>query len=243
VSSETPAPAPPSAPRRSSPALGFALAALILLGIALAARLASTRDPLRRAWAAAQGARTYAVKGSTRATTENGSAAHAVAGTGSAAGALVLAVSPAARQAATVTYRIAWPAVEVLDEPSALDPHALALVLPAGDPLALLAAGHGAALGSVEAVGDRLCRRVDFRVGAEAYANWWQAHQEHLPAGAEGGALHKLTGDGTLWAEPESGLPCRISARLDLPRLGGEQPGVGEVDWSYRDWGRSEDGR
>jgi hypothetical protein len=216
--------------------LAVALAAAILLGIALAARLAASRDPLRRAWSAAGIAGTYAFEGTTRATTEAGSAEYAVAGTGETDGTLLIAVRPAASEGAgvSVTVRIAWPVVE---EPGELDPHALALLLPAGDPLALLATGHGAVGGALEDVGGRACRLVRFHIGAEAYGAWWRAHPHVLPVNADSGGLDKLTGEGTLWQEPDSGLPCRIAARLDLPRLGGDQPGVGEVDWVYREWG------
>ncbi len=231
----------PSA-RWAGPALGLALAAAILAGIALAGRLAAARDPLRRAWSAAQAAGSYAVGGTTRATTEAGVAEHVVTGTGSAAGVLDLVVRPAAGPAASVTYRIAWPAVDVLDGSrdagtTVFDPHALALALPAGDPLALLAVGHGAAVGEVEITGGRACRKAAFQIGAEAYEPWWRDHPYLLPANADSGGLHKLSGTGTLWVDPDGGLPCRIAARLDLPRLGGDQPGIGEVDWSYRDWG------
>jgi hypothetical protein len=238
---------PPSTtdlPPRRSPnsargvTLAVALAAALLLGIALVAHLAASRDPLRRAWSAAGAAGAYAFEGTTRAATEAGSANYAVAGTGEATGALQVAVRPAAGDSAGVsaTYRIAWPVVEGQGAP---DPHALALILPAGDPLALLATGHGAVGGVVEDVGGRACRRMVFHIGAEAYGAWWRAHPYVLPVNADSGGLDKLTGEGTLWQEPDSGLPCRIAARLDLPRLGGDQPGVGEVDWVYREWGEN----
>jgi hypothetical protein len=38
----------------------------------------------------------------------------------------------------------------------------------------------------------------------------------------------------TLWQDPRTGLPCRLAAELDLPRVAGEQPGRAWLDWTYR---------
>ncbi len=244
-------------PGARAPAIGLTLAAALLASLALAGRHAACRDPLHRAWSAAQAAGTYHVRGTTRAATAEGTAAYAVAGSGTARGALTLTVrsgavddgsgtagrpSPPDAAGAAITYAIAWPRVTPLSplagEPAApMEPHAVALVFPAGDPLALLAAGHGARAGPAEPVGGRDCARVDFLVAAPAYAAWWLARRDRLPVNADAGGLHKFTAEATVWLAADTGLPCRIAARVDLPRLAGERPGTGEVDWSYEGWG------
>jgi len=231
--------------RHAGPALGIALAATLVLGIAWTGRFLAARDPLRRSRAAAEATGAYAVVGTTRASADAGIAEYRVGGTGMVDGPLTLTIRSAASDAATATYRIAWPDVrlngsdgEAGDAPiPAPNPHALALVLPVGDPLALLATGHAAEVGGLEAVDGLPCRRVDFLVGAQRYLAWRKAHPGNLPANADSGGLDKLRGGGTLWVDPATDLPCRIAARLELQRLGGEQPGVGEVDWVYDDWG------
>lgn len=232
----------PDVPRGArGPVIGVALAAGMLGLLALAGRQAAARDPLRRAWSAAQAAGVYRVSGTTRAVTADGVAAYAVEGVGTAAGALTLTVRAGAGP--TVTYFIAWPRVTPLAStagvasPAAMEPHAVALIFPAGDPLALLATGHGARVAGVESVGGRDCARVDFLVAAPAYAAWWLRHRAWLPVNADAGGLHKFTAEGTVWLEAGTDRPCRVAARVDLPRLAGEQPGGGEVDWAYVGWG------
>jgi len=287
------------APRAPMPAtlLGILIAAGTIATIVLAARTAASRDPLRRAWAAAQAAGTYTVEGTTRAATGDGVASYAVSGKGASDGEMTLAVKSFGRRGeddgggggrdggsgtddgtnAAVTVHVAWPDVTVVETAGdtvgdgdgmgdsvrvasggpldaniagatpetraagAIEPHAIALILPAGDPLALVAVGHGAAAGALEMVDGRACRRVGFLVGARAYAAWWAAHPRVLPVNADAGGIHKFTASATLWQDADTGRPCRVAARLDLPRLAGEQPGVGEVDWLYRDWGAPAD--
>lgn len=229
------------------PAIGVALAAGMLGLLALAGRQAAARDPLRRAWSAAQAAGLYRVSGTTRAVTADGVAAYAVEGVGTAAGALTLTVR--ADTGPTVTYFVAWPRVTPLAStagvasPAAMEPHAVALIFPAGDPLALVATGHGARAAGIASIGGRDCGRVDFLVAAPAYAAWWLRHRAWLPVNADAGGLHKFTAEGTVWLEAGTDRPCRIAARVDLPRLAGEQPGDGEVDWVYAGWGEPRAGR
>jgi hypothetical protein len=134
----------------------------------------------------------------------------------------------------------------------ALSERSLGALLPAGDPLLLLATAHAPRTGELEPVpvmvrrdtaenvpastASRLCRRVDFLVGARAYATFWQAHPGYLPVNANAGGLWKFGGQGTAWLDPHTDLPCRIQASLSLPRLVDDRPGTAEVDWIYRDW-------
>lgn len=222
--------------RLSGPWLGVAIAATGLFLALLLARLVAGRDPLRRAWSAALSAGAYTVAGTTHAQAGRLVAAYALSGTGATDGYLHLAVQAVNARSITTTYDIAWP--DVAASPAAVvEPHALALILPVGDPLTLLASAHAPVAGALEPVGERDCRRVDFLVGGRAYAKWWSSHRRYLPANADSGGLNTLTGTGTLWLDPQTGRPCRIAARLNLPRLAGEQPGVGEVDWTYSLWG------
>ena len=167
-----------------------------------------------------------------------------------------------------ISFTLAWPTVEVSpeltssDRPSSglgaqqssvstlhgagaqqnrsggLDPHALALIFPAGDPLALLPAAHAPAEGGLESVDGRDCRRVEFLVNGLAYVPWWLGHRQYLPVNGNAGPLEKVGGSGTLWLDPSNDRPCRVSVQLALPRLAGDQPGTGEADWSYADWGK-----
>jgi hypothetical protein len=215
--------------------LGVVLAAAVLLGGLLLARLLAARDPLRQAWSAAAAAGSYRVAGTTHARVGELAATYALSGTGRSDGRLELAIRPPGPEGATTTYDIDWP--RVTGPPGGVQPQALALVLPVGDPLALLAVAHAPAAGPLEAAPGELCRRVDFRVGGRAYARWWSDHRRYLPVNADSGGLNTLTGSGTVWLDPRTHRPCRIAARLDLPRLAGEQPGIGEVDWVYSAWG------
>ena len=164
--------------------------------------------------------------------------------------------------------RIAWPDIEANVGPATtapsdlprpdlsppeldLPPRTLGALLPAGDPLLLLATGHAPKVGGLEAVprasghegataedltSSRNCRRVDFLVGARAYATFWHRHPGFLPVNANAGGLWKFGGQGTAWLSPTTHLPCRIVATLSLPRLVDDRPGTGEVDWVYADW-------
>lgn len=243
--------------RLSGPPLALLVAAGALLGLALAGRAAAAQNPLGRAWRAAEAAGRYRFTGFTRAQVSVGEATYRLSGAAAVAGPISATVAVGA--GSDLHYRIDWPAVQVAqatdDGPAtraspgtaaapldwvALDPHALSLVMPAGDPLALLATGHAPVSGGLEPVGDRDCLRVDFRVGADAYLPWWRLHPGTLPVNAEAGGLNKFTATATLWMDPASDLPCRLVARVALPRLAGEQAGAGEVDWRFSDWGAGE---
>lgn len=243
--------------RLSGPPLALALAAGMLLALALAGRAAAARSPLLRAWRAAESAGSYRFTGLTRAQVSAGEATYRLSGAAGVAGPISATVAVGA--GSDLHYRIDWPAVQVAqstDEVSAtqaspgpaaepldwvpIDPQALSLVMPAGDPLALLATGHAPVAGGLEPVGDRDCLRVDFRVGADAYLPWWRRHPGSLPVNADAGGLNKFNATATLWMDPASDLPCRLVARVSLPRLAGEQAGAGEVDWRFSDWGAGE---
>ena len=101
------------------------------------------------------------------------------------------------------------------------------------DPLILLASAHAPRVGRLEPIGDHLCRRVDFVLGARAYGTWWEAHPHYLPVNANAGGLWTFEGSGTLWIAPSTSRPCRIAADVALPRLGDDTPGRGGVDWVY----------
>jgi hypothetical protein len=62
-----------------------------------------------------------------------------------------------------------------------------------------------------------------------------------MPVNADAGGLPKFGARGVMWQERATGLPCRIWAELELPRLAGEQSGTGWVDWEY-EWGGGERG-
>lgn len=121
-----------------------------------------------------------------------------------------------------------------------IEAHTLAGLLPAGDPLALLAVAHAPRIGPIEAVDGRDCRRIDFRVGGRAYGAWWRAHPDYWPVNADSGGMETFSAEGSLWALPGSMLPCRIAVRIELPRLAGERPGQGRMDWRYQDWSGSD---
>lgn len=233
------------------PAL-FLAAAGIGIGV-LAIGSAARAQPLGRAWEAARAAGGYAFDGTTRSETVGGVSSWAVSGRGEASGALTVALSsalaapgpssgiPAAAIVPSTTWRIRWPrVVDAAGQPLAR--RAIGGVLPAGDPLALLAAGHGARLGALETVGDIACRRIDFLVGARAYGTWWEGHPGVLPVNGEAGGLWTFQATATAWLDPASHRPCRIVARVELPRLGDDRPGTGEVDWTYA-WAESRHSR
>jgi hypothetical protein len=145
-----------------------------------------------------------------------------------------------------------------------LPERSLGAMLPTGDPLLLLATGHAPRVGDLEPVAigaqrlepppeapemsaadrermrallsSRVCRRVDFLIGARAYTTFWQANPTYLPVNANAGGMWKFGGSGTAWLDEHNALPCRITARLSLPRLVDDRPGTGEVDWVYSDW-------
>ena len=230
---------------------GVLMAAGAAALVALVGAAALRTLPLARSWRATRAAGAYRVAGLTRAETAAGATTWRVLGRGDTGGALTLTLfageagadlagdaagadGAGAADAAATTWRIRWP--EVSDGAGrALPRRALGAVLPVGDPLVLVATGHAARVGALEAVGAGACRRVDFRVGARAYGTWWEAHPAFLPVNAEAGGLWTFEGAATAWLDPATGRPCRIAARVDLPRLGDDLPGRGTVDWTY-DW-------
>jgi hypothetical protein len=291
----------PRAERRPWLGLLAGLAGLLLL--ALAARLAADRDPLRAAWRAASRAESYRVEGRSEARAEGLTLSYRIAGEGRRGGALLLEMLPEVAGTAEASaepvdgpvdmeaelkspaadppdptlgllrLRLQWPEAsesreEVSDagftegenpsvgtgtaetpragasdeaiEGRRLEPHALAGLLPAGDPLALLAVAHAPRIGPIEAVDGRDCRRIDFRVGGRAYGAWWRAHPAYWPVNADSGGMETFSAEGSLWASPGSMLPCRIAVRIELPRLAGERPGQGRMDWRYQDWSGSD---
>jgi hypothetical protein len=218
------------------PATAVALAAAGAALAGAAGLWARGQDPLRQATSAASRAESYAFEGTTSWAGEAGTGVYLVAGTGGADGALELGVaSSTAPPGASVDYRIHWP--EVLDGAGRpVEKFSLGSVLPAGDPLGLVAAGHAAREGAAEHVDGRLCRRVDFLVAAPSYAAWRAAHPRHLPANADRGGLDKLSAEGTLWLDSATRLPCRVRAIVVVPPRAGDPPGEGAVDWTYRAW-------
>lgn len=225
---------PSRAPRIAAwPALALSAAAIAAVGAALA--WFAARDPLRRGWAAADG-RSYAVAGETSVDIDGRRVRYRVAGSGDGRGALTIDVAllapDGAAPAVTATFAIAWPEVRAADGIT-LPQRALGVRLPVGDPLILLATAHAPRPGGLEPVGERLCRRVDFVLGARAYGTWWEAHPRYLPVNANAGGLWTFEGSGTAWIEPATSLPCRIVAEVALPRLGDDVPGRGEADWVY----------
>lgn len=227
---------------RVPPALGrawpaAAAGALALAALAAALATFAARDPLRRGWRAAAG-RPYDVAGETRVEHGADTQRYRVAGTGDGAGRLTLALAPLAEAHGaapmTATFRIDGPTVVAADGVT-VPLRALGARLPAGDPLVLLATGHAPRPGGLEWVDGRLCRRVDFVVGARAYGTWWEAHPAYLPVNANAGGLWTFDANGTAWLDPATGRPCRIAAALRLPRLVDDSAGRGAVDWTY-DW-------
>ena len=224
------------------------LALVPLLVLFFGSRWVAERDPLRRAWRAAQAAGAYEMHGSSRVIGVGPLPIRWwLSGRGDGAGGLELVARKEARAdgAPAQRYLLHWPKAE-LPSPGTegredalveIDPHALAFLLPAGDPLALLAMGQASRPGSLEQVDGRLCQRVDFRVGGRAYASWWADNPEHWPVNADSGGLPRFTAEASLWMQPEDDLPCRIRVRIDLPRVAGELRGLGEMDWRYDDWG------
>lgn len=243
----------PLPPRRAVPWLALGAAAALLGAGLLAIGAATAARPLGRAWSAAREAGAYALEGTTLVRTAGRETAWRVTGRGHAAGPITVTLSPwtgdpadpadsadpadaadgeGAGGAPATTWRIRWPDV-VDDAGRPLGRRAIGSVLPAGDPLALLAAGHGARVGPLESVAGRACRRVDFLVGARAYGTWWEAHPGFLPVNGEAGGLWTFQASATAWLDPATARPCRIAARVALPRLGDDRPGTGEVDWRY----------
>lgn len=238
---------------RAIPWLALGGAAALAAAGALAIGAATAARPLSRAWSAALAAGDYAFEGTTGARTAEGDRVWSVTGRGNASGPFTATLAPwagdpgelaepgdpgdpgpptAGAPAAATTWRIRWPdVVDAAGRP--LGRRAIGSVLPAGDPLALLAAGHGARLGPLEAVEGRSCRRVDFLVGARAYGTWWEAHPGVLPVNGEAGGLWTFQASATAWLDPRTARPCRIAARVELPRLGDDRAGTGEVDWRY----------
>lgn len=229
-----------------------AMSALAIAAIAAALMTFAARDPLRRAWRAADG-HAYAVAGTTDVDAGGRRARYRVAGAGDGRGGLTVGIAPldqaggevappeaapagasrlALPPAVTATFAIAWPEIRAADGVT-VPQRALGVRLPVGDPLILLASAHAPRAGALEPVGERLCRRVDFVLGARAYGTWWEAHPRYLPVNANAGGLWTFEGSGTAWLDPTSSRPCRIAADIALPRLGDDTPGRGGVDWVY----------
>jgi type II secretory pathway pseudopilin PulG len=233
---------------RPGPRVAVALVlVLALLGL-LAAAIARRQSPLRQAWRAALLQDTYRLEGETGWQGDAEHGAWRVTGLGHLDGRLAITLSQAADPAAArgemaLALDIAWPEVGLATAEGpgpAPDPHALARALAGGDPLALLAVGEGARAGPWEAVGARDCRAWDFQVGGAAYLSWWREHPGFLPVNADSGGLPTFEAEGRLWQDPTTGLPCRVAARLKLPRVAGEQPGQAWLDWRYEWSGRSD---
>ena len=222
-------------PRRH-PWFSLALAATLGLAIVSGLALGARRDPLKRAWHSAERTAGYSVHGTTSVNTANAPTAFSVTGLGAATGELTLTLRPLNKDGAPSTeLRIDWPTVTD-GEGAAIAPRTLGALLPAGDPLALLASAHAGRAGPIETVNGTPCRRVDFLVGARAYATWWENGRRHLPVNATAGGLWRFEGSGTVWIDEATDRPCRIAAQVDLPRLVGDTPGQGRVDWRYVDW-------
>lgn len=217
---------------------GLVLALLLLSALLAGLRLVQRRAPLDRAWAAVEQAGPLRFEGTSQIRAGQLERRYSVTGEAEG-GRLALTLQTGLAAADAPRYRLAWPRAERVDPASdreglrEVEPHALALILPAGDPLALLASAQAQRRGALERVGDRRCRRVDFRIGARAYAAWWAAHPAWWPVNADSGGLQRFTAFGSAWIDPTSDLPCRIALRIELPRLAGERAGVGEMDWRY----------
>jgi hypothetical protein len=221
-------------------------AVVVAIACLLVLRLAATRSPLRQTVAAAEAAGTYAFRGSTSYEGANGSGAFLVSGAGRTFAHLSVTVAEAsARPTAaapslgedgpSVEYEIDWPEVSAQGE-DVPEPAMLALQLPLGDPLALAAAGSAAMVRGPEPIGGQTCERVDFLVAGRAYDAILAGHPGALPVNPRGGDRTKLEGEGSVWIDRETRRPCRIKARVALPRFAGEHAGTGFVDWTYA-WG------
>jgi hypothetical protein len=214
-------------------AVGAAAAVLALL--LSAAALAGSRSPLARAARAAAAAERYTFSGASGSQYASVVAEYEQAGGGRpfgpfsvTLGADTSALSPTS-QADVVS--IDWP--RVVRDGEAVTAHSLGVALPAGDPLALVAAGHAPRATRTDEIGGRQCRRVEFMTAGRAYVAWRADHPGVMPVNADAGGLPKFAARGVMWQDHETGLPCRIWAELDLPRLAGEQAGTGWVDWEY----------
>lgn len=208
------------------PWVALLLCVVILVAGATALVIAQRREPLARAWRAIQAATDYSVSGMTTTRWGADSRRLAIRGAGQTTGRLEL--GPAGEPRLT----LAWPEVRAADG-QALEPRAVAAILPLGDPLVLLATAHGAESGGMEWVAGRACRRVDFLVGGRAYQTWWQRHRSYLPFNADAGGMTTFSARGVVWLDPATDLPCRIQAQADMPRTPGELRGTAAVDWLY----------
>lgn len=215
-----------------------ALAYAVLLGLAVVGglMLAAQRDPLSRAWQAAEGATGYTVHGTSSTSTAGATTAYSITGVGAASGPLALSVRPmGAVDSPASELRIEWPSVTDADG-AAIAPRTVGALLPTGDPLAFVASGHAARNGPIEDIDGVPCRRVDFLVGARAYATWWERRRRLLPINASSGGLWRFEGSGSVWIDESTDRPCRISMQVELPRLVGDSPGQGWSDWRYSEW-------
>ncbi|MBK6767647.1 MAG: hypothetical protein IPG72_01150 [Ardenticatenales bacterium] len=237
-------------PLRRVPWPALIASAAVLAAAAVALRAFAAHDPLRRSWRAIEG-QPYTVRGESRVEHGAVTTRFRVAGTGDGTGRLALDIAPlggetaadrttgaagaTALAAMTATYTVDGPSV-VASDGVTIPLRALGARLPVGDPLVLLATAHAPRGGALEPIGDGLCRRVDFVVGARAYGTWWEAHPAYLPVNANAGGLWTFEGEGTAWIDPDTERPCRIEARVRLPRLVDDSAGRGWVAWTY-DWG------
>ena len=249
--------------RQRARGLGLALAVAGVLGFILMAHLLTGRQPTDRIVAAAAAQEHFAFEGTTGWAQGDGSGRFLVAGVAEPFGPMTVAVrgattgtqGPSSGPDRVVGYRIAWPQVEPLADlpvalsggpsasevptpsadptPPPMEPAAIAWHLPAGDPLGLVAAAHGATVGNVEPIGNRRCERIDFRVAGRAYVDWLRDHSSALPANGGVSGLERLEGQGSVWRDADTDLPCRVAVTVALPRFAGANPGEGSADWVY----------
>lgn len=208
--------------------------ALALTVLALAAAwagltLVARGNPLVRATRAAVATGTYTFTGASGSEYGAVDNQYLESGSGVAFGPITVTLGPAPAEPILVN----WPNVQRADG-APVTRRLLAPAFAAGDPLGLVAVGHAARATGTEDVAGQSCRRIEFLASGGAYIAWWQAHPHVMPVNADAGGMPTFAARGVLWADPATGLPCRIYAELDLPRLAGEQTGTGWVDWTYR---------
>jgi hypothetical protein len=198
------------------------LAALAVLGL-----LAARRNPLAAATRAVERADHYTFDGASGSQWASVVQEYEQAGGGRPFSQFTVTLGADGDQ----TLSVDWPDVAWDGEPVAA--RGIGPMLPAGDPLALVAAGHAARATRTDELGGRQCERVEFLTAGRAYVDWLRRHPGAMPVNADAGGLPKFSARGVLWRDRVTDLPCRIWAELELPRLAGEQPGRGWVDWEY----------